>query len=376
MENAVANTGSTEVAQPNTAPATEEASSGFSVNSPDHNYEVDDAGMLKRVVERAQAEVPTNPAAKASAKPAEKAQAAKRTLTVDKTNLSLTEEERDRWAQKGIANEKRWVEIAREKKQLQEAAVRVNEMEARLTGLLKQFEDKPIEALVQRHGKEKVRTLVEPFLAQEIREEMLPAHEKALRAKDAEIARLNGQIAGVQGQKQQEAYGQEVQSEIQKANEIIIKALNEQGIPRTDFTAAEMADHMLRGIQRKIPYTPEQLASLVREDNILRVAALTEQYSTYAEQCYKSNNLQGVLSAGEAMEDLLGPQVVKTLRYLDLARLKAGQPMVPQQILETPRVNQDTEKKTGSKYMSEDAYAEERKRRAAAIDRGEAVSDW
>lgn len=375
METAVANSNTgTEIAQPNTAPAegqTGNATPGFSVNE-DSAYDVDGAGMLKRVVENAQREVPTNPAAKK----AEKATPEKRTLTVDKTNLQLTEEERDRWAQKGIANEKRWVEIAREKKEIQAASQRVEAMEAKLNGMIAQLEEKPMEALVHRYGKEKVRTFVEPFLAQEIKEEMLPEHEKAMRAKDAEIARLNGELAGVSGKKEQEAYGAEVQSEVVKAQEIIIKALNEQGIPRTDFTAAEMADHMIRGINRKIPYTPEQLASIVREDNILRVAALTEQYSNYAEECYKNKNMQGVLAAGEAMEDLLGPVVVKTLRYLDLARLKSGQPLVPQQILETPRTAQGESGEKKRPYMSEDAYAEERKRRAAAIDRGEAVSDW
>lgn len=355
------------VTTPNTDTTTEE-SSGFSVNEPDHEYEVDDAGMLKRAVDNAQKEVPTQPQAK-------KAAPEKKTLTVDRAPVEMSEEDRDRWAQKGIANEKRWVEIAREKKTLQQQAERVGQLEQKLQGMIEAFEERPMDVLVHRHGREGARKFVEPFLAEEIKAEMMPEHERALRARDQEIALLKGRLGQTAQTEAQTAHAKQVEAEVQGFSNIIIKALNEVGIPKTDFTAAEMADHMHRAMLNKIEYTPERLASLVREDNILRVAALTEQFSKYAEHCYKEQNWQGVIAAGEAMEDILGAIVVKTLRYLDLSRLKAGQPMVPQQILETPRATQDGsgEKKP---YMTEDEYATERRRRAQAIDRGEAVTDW
>jgi hypothetical protein len=115
--------------------------------------------------------------------------------------------------------------------------------------------------------------------------------------------------------------------------------------------------------------------SLVKEDNNLRVSSLTHVYVSQIEDAKKRGDIAAVESLGEQLVGVLGEPVMYAIGKYHLAKMQRGQPAVPKQILDTPKVPTKQATKPRA-YMSEDEYAAERKRRVAAMERGESVPDW
>ncbi len=139
---------------------------------------------------------------------------------------------------------------------------------------------------------------------------------------------------------------------------------------------ARMADHMHRFEKRNVKYTNEQLANLVREDYTDDIGHFAGGYAKAIEEAHSRNDVKAIMAIGEQLEGILGKPTAMALRRYDLAKLRSGQPAGSKPVVETSRVAQMKKQDSKRHYMSEDEYAAERKRRAQAIDRGEAVADW
>jgi hypothetical protein len=364
------------------------------VNNPTQD-EVDDAASMDQIIDNAQANA--GKSSKEANAPAEKktsedgsdpktepSQKKKYVVTVKQADgttkqqeYELTQEQADRFAQKGIMWEKRSAEIIRREKALAAKEQEVLSRDKQGETTLNKLQEQALDALVEMHGEEKARAMMEAWLRPKIQEEMMPEEQRQIlqerRAREAAEARLK-QYEEKQQKQELDQKVTEVTGRLQKT---IIDTLEKGGIPKTEFTAAEIASWMKRGKANGIQYTPDQLANLVREDNMMRVGSLTEPLIAQITAAKKAGNQEQVLKAGEQLVEMFGDQLMAAVGSYYLAKAKSAQPNGgngPKTILDTPKVRQQAEpEKKG--YMTEDEYKQERMRRVAAMERGEHVPD-
>lgn len=122
-----------------------------------------------------------------------------------------------------------------------------------------------------------------------------------------------------------------------KYSEEFIPALQEAKLPPTKETIAKMAYYIHQASELKMPMTAQEAAKLVREDII--------------------NHQRNILSDidGDALMELLDPQIAAKIRKHDLAKLKS-----PEQFLKTPEASSYSrrERKTPNKKMSHKEWRE------------------
>ena len=292
--------------------------------------------------------------------------------------VEVDEEHAKRLVQKGMLFDKKGFEIAKYERGLKEKAAQVEQQEQQVAQLLGDLKEHGLHVLEEIAGPEKLRQMAEQWLRPKIEREMLPPEQQQQLTLQEENARLKQQIQQRQQQEQMQAQELETQQWIENYNQTIVKALQIGGVPRTDFTAAEMASWMQRGLDKNIEYTPEQLAGLVKQDNIVRVGSLTEHYVKEIEAGRTAGDSSRVVKSGEALVQLLGEPVMFAIGKYYLARTKGAQPVQPKQILETPKAvrNNGEEPQKKRHYLSEDEVVAERKRRVALMQQGIDPGEW
>lgn len=303
--------------------------------------------------------------------------AAKRKLVVDKEEIELDEDQITRWAQKGIALEKKSYSIAKSDKEVKATQAAVAKREAELAETYEALKTGSFEVLEELHGPEKARELAEAYLRPKIEKEiqlseMSPQDRKVYDAEQRARA-AEERAAKIESTQQQEKMTAEEAQWSKHYQKVIIDTLKEGGVPQTDYTAAEVAAWIRRGKAHKIEYNPQQLAQLVKEDNILRVGALTKNYVDQIAESRKTNNVDGINSAGEALVELLGEPVMYAIAKYYVTKKVSEQPSMPKKIIDTAKTTQNDQPR---KRMTEDEYKAEIKRRAAAIDSGATPAEW
>lgn len=297
----------------------------------------------------------------------------KEKLKVGQEEFELDPEQIKRFAQKGIYYEKKGVEAAKQQKALEQKAEALSQKEAQIESFLKAVTQNPGELLEQILG-EQAFEKIKPWAVSKVQKEMQFEENPHLRA--VEEAQLRAQKAQAElenfKKSQQEKLVSEQSAKIaENFQKTILDALNEQGIPRTDFTAAEMAAHMARALDRNYEYTPQQLAQIVREDNTVRIRALSDTIVNQIETARKNNDLDSVIKCGEKAVELFGEPLMYAIAKYHLAKMQRGSPQQPKQVLETPKTLKEDLKnswgKNGRQYMSEDEYSDMRRK----IARGE-----
>lgn len=345
---------------------------GSGVESADEGDQLEQA--IKKVEKKAFGKKPVEEKAEDSE---EKPAPQKRKFKVDGEEIELDDETAARYTQKGIMLEKRGAEISREKRALQEQFAQVEQLKGQIHSFMESLEKDPVRYLVSKLGEDKAREIMEPFLAEKVREELLPEHEKVVLSERRAREKAEAELKQIRDSQNQEKMTKEEAQHLDGYKRLIIDALSIGGVPKTDFTAAEMANYIRRAEERNIQYTPEQLSTLVREDNVMRVNSLVGQYTSQVEAARKSGDKATVLKAGQALADMLGENVVHALAKYHLEKSRGVQPTVPKKTLDSPKLKEDpTKSRKGAYAMTEDEFREERKRRAEAIDRGEAVGEW
>lgn len=291
--------------------------------------------------------------------------------------IEVDDEHAKRLVQKGMLFDKKGFEIAKYERGLKEKAAQVEQQEQQIAQLMGDLKEHGLAVLEELAGPEKLRQMAEQWLRPRIEREMLPPEQQQQLSLQEENARLRQMIEQRQQAELQHRQELETQQWIENYNQTIVKALQLGGVPRTDFTAAEMATWMQRGLDKNIEYTPEQLAGLVKQDNIMRVGSLTEHYVREIEEGRKAGDSSRVVKSGEALVELLGEPVMFAIGKYYLARTKGSQPAQPKQILDTPKVVRNGEEPQKKRhYLSEDEVVAERKRRVALMQQGIDPGEW
>lgn len=306
----------------------------------------------------------------------------KKKFKVDGKEYELTSEQQERFTQKGIFYEKQAIEMKKEQQAIGQRLEQLEAREAKLDRVWDALEKDPRGLMLQLHGPQKTREIFEPVLAEQIKEELLPEHEKAQLAMQRRAEAAESRLTEIQQENEQRAMQAQETEAATHFETVITQALQAEGIPKNDQTVAEMARWLKRVEARneklpegqQIKVTPERLAKVVREDNIEKSRALVDRFVNKITEAKKTGNADEIVSVGEQLVEMFGEPVVHAIAQFHLARLRKTQPTVPKKVLETKRVEKPEQKRGG--YMDPDAYAAERRKRVAALDRGEEVADW
>lgn len=351
------------------------------INEPTQD-EVDDTKSMNEIIDKAQQ------AASQSSKeaPAVHAPAAtegegapteppkKERLKVGNQEYELDAEQQKRFAQKGILYEKRNIEIVKKERELQAKEADMANRQKQFDSLIAAIKQNGIGVVAELLGEEQARKQAEGWLRPKIEHEMLPEHERRVIDAENKVKFFEQELQKRQhAEKQAQITAQAKQAE-QEYHRMICEGLEKGGLPKTEFIAKEFAEWFERGLDRGINYTPEQVAALVKEDNTLRVQAITGELVDRINESRKNNDHQGVVRHGKMLQELLGEPVMYAIGkyYVELNRSRQPQ---PKQILDTAKTK-SVEANTRSGYMTEDAARAERMRRVALMEQGIDPGEW
>ena len=272
-------------------------------------------------------------AVESTEKPLTPAEVRKLKLKIDGQELELPEAEVIARAQRSSAADKRFQEAQMTKKQ---AEAFINALRTDFTKLI----DDPSLGIAD----DKKQQMIEDYYrAKYIEPQLLTPEQQQQKKMEAELKRYRDQEESVKRQQHEEHLKMLEQHHVNNYQQIIIKALNTEGLPKTEYTTKRMADLMSKNLQMGLDLTPEHLAQLVREDYV------NEQKSLFS------------ATDGDTLLKLMGEDVVNKIRKADLARLKAGIPKVPEAIVDTAKANQESNARRTFKSMDEErAEREER----------------
>ena len=227
-----------------------------------------------------------------NAAPVSPAEVRKMKLKIDNADVEMSESEVIALAQKGRGADRKFQEAAQLRKEAEQTAayLKANPREAlaKLGIDVRKFsEDTLMEILTQEQMSPEQRK------AQDM-EKKLRGYEKA--EKDAKDTRDRQEAEALEGQ------------HMKTFDEMFVKALGESGLPKTQYTVKRMAELQLVNIRKGLNLDAAQLAKLVREDY------MSEQKALYG------------AADGDALMELLGPEIVKKLSKAQIKKLKSAAP--------------------------------------------------
>lgn len=169
-----------------------------------------------------------------------------------------------RLAQMGLASQKKFQEAAQARQKAE--------------NFVKMLRENPLEVLKHPSLGLNFRELAENYLYEQLQEEAIPPEERQAKAEREELERYRRAEQERQQQEQtaqqeelKERYRQDYQAKF-------IEALNNSGLPRSDWTITRMATYMRQAIQSGMTnVTPQDVAHLVKQD---WVTAQREMYGS------------------------------------------------------------------------------------------------
>lgn len=211
------------------------------------------------------------------------------TLKIEGKEVSLPESEVLALAQQGKVSAQRFQEAARARK------------EAEM--LWEMLQNNPAEAL-KRRGID-VRKFSEETLLKYLEQEQMSPEQKKAFENEQKLREYEDRDKRAKQEAMQREYLESQQKFAQEYTTHFIKALEESGLPRTDFTMKRMAELQLVNHKKKLNLDASSLAKLVREDYIREQKALF-----------------GAME-GDSLLEALGPDLVKKLSKAQIAKLRA-----------------------------------------------------
>jgi hypothetical protein len=250
----------------------------------------------------------------------------KKKYKVDGKVYELTDEQAERFAQKGIMHELRNREAANRDRAIAAKEQEISRREQEAQQVIEALKSKSLDALVELHGEEKTREMLEQWLRPRIEREMLPPEEQEKITWQERAERAEQRLQQQQQQEQERQIEEQSRGLEQHYQKIIVQALEEGNFPKgADLTpfAKEMAGWMERGLVNNIEYTPAQLVKLVKEDNATRVNTLTGTYVGQIETARKAGDMATVSKLGEQLVEVLGEPVMYAIGKYHLAKLSS-----------------------------------------------------
>jgi len=304
----------------------------------------------------------------------------KKKFVVDKkeVELELDDETTDKYIQKALAADKRFSEARKREQELEAIAHQVHQKRQELEQFMAALDDDSSaqEILLKKLGPERFRQLAEAYLAPVVQEEILKERnpleyelKKTQRELEIERKEKNARLEAEKRQKYESEVNELKTKTVQEYENAILKAMDTGAIPRNERSIAQFADYMRKLVERGQEVTEEavnHIARTVKEDKIDDIKWLVSGFSQMAKQAMEAKDDGKLIKIGDELTQMFGEDMVNLIRRSDLAKIRAGQPNIPKQILDTPRV--DPKQGQQSKLMSPDEWRDEVRNRALQID--------
>lgn len=304
----------------------------------------------------------------------------KKKFIVDKkeVELELDDAETDKYIQKALAADKRFGEARKREQELETIAHQVHQKRQELEQFMAALDDdsQAQEILLKKMGPERFRQLAESYLAPVVQDEILRERnpleyelKKTQRELEQERKEKNARIEQEKKQKYESEVNELKTKTAQEYEGMIVKAIESGFIPKNERSITHFADYMRKLVERGQDVTEESvnhIARTVKEDKIDDIKWLVSGFSQMAKQAIEAKDDGKLIKIGDELTQMFGEDMVNLIRRSDLAKIRAGQPNIPKQILDTPRV--DPKKGQQAKPMSPDEWRDEVRNRALQID--------
>lgn len=181
-------------------------------------------------------------------------------------------------------------------------------------------------------GKAKTREVIEKYLADELKREMMSPEEIKRMEMEAELSKYK------ESEKKQKEDADKKQAEVleskyaQQYQKTIIDALEGSGLPKNARTIGRMASLLQKNLQHGLDLEPSQLAQIVKQD---------------FEQEFKA--ILGTATP-EQLLAVLGPEAANAIRKHDLAKFKSP---VATQAPKTTETTQQPERRMSPREYTE-----------------------
>jgi hypothetical protein len=194
--------------------------------------------------------------------------------------------------QKGKGSEKRFQEAQR--------------MRAQAEQFISALQTNPIDVLTNPNLGIDFRKVAEDYLYAQIQSEMMSPEERAQKEQVSELERYRAQEQQRVEQQREQRANQMRDKYANEYTEKFTSALQETGLPKTNWTVSRMANYMQQALQSGIDADVKDIAALVKEDY------MTEQKELFS-------NLDG-----DKLIETFGEDMAKKIRQADLAKLKSA----------------------------------------------------
>lgn len=226
------------------------------------------------------------PAAAASPTPAE---VRKLKLKLDGKDVEMPESEVIALAQKSGSSGKRFEEAQK--------------LRAEAEAVLRFAKENPAEFFA-RTGMN-ARQWAEEYLIGELKREQMSPEQRKAAENEEKLKKYEAEKKAADDKKKSDELAALQKKHAERYDALFVEALSKSGLPKTPYTVKRMAELQLVNIRKKLELTPDQLAKVVREDYIAEQKALFGS------------------TEGDALLEMLGPDVVKKLSKAQIAKLKA-----------------------------------------------------
>lgn len=279
----------------------------------------------------------------------------------------VDEETYTKYAQKAWAADKTLAEAKKMQRELSQREAEILEYQRqihqlrqlkpsqRINMMLEELQDNP-EALNDFRGS------IENWLLQQIDIESASEETKRALKAEKELERVKRQQEEHQNNLKRAAWERAVAEQRPKQEKMVIDTIKAAKLPVTEWNIKSIADLYINAIKNGQNPKPEQVAQAVKEDRIDHIRAFAGQYAKEIAEAYSTKDMASVAKIGEAMTDVFGEDIIKALRYYDVAMLEKKAPNLPKKVVETPR--QEMQKTGAYEFGSYDEYQEYRRRNA------------
>lgn len=149
------------------------------------------------------------------------------------------------------------------------------------------------------------KDLAENYLLSLIEEQALPENERALREKERQLAEREMQIKQAEAAKQAEVERAQMEHAAETINKQIISAMDQYGLPRTEFSVMRIAHYMHEAGKRGIDVSAADVAPYVKDE----IDKINRSIINNADP--------------DKLSEILGEEKLKAIRQKDLEKIKS-----------------------------------------------------
>lgn len=207
------------------------------------------------------------------------------------------------------------------------------------------------------------RAAGEQWLYEKIQEDEMSPDARRAKELEAELKKRDELEAKTKKEQEEAKLNQEAAEYRKQVVPEIIKHMDTLGLAKTAGNISTIARRLQIAAKKNTPMTIERAVELTHQDNQSYVQSTVGVQTKVLNEAYKNKDYDSALKLGREIEQFLGEEVVVALQRYGILKHKSKTPAMPSQIPDTAKTK--AAPSDVPSYMSQEEWAEERKRRAA-----------